>query len=285
MKKILHKIIRKTIGNRVTFGEYTIKLGRNHNLPSVLEKYQEYGSNLTRLARVVYNKYRPLKIFDVGANVGDTVAMLLSDNRRYEILCVEGDEKYSRILLDNFGNNNSVHVYKNFLGRKNEIIRSSTLRKEGTLKINNNIAEQKPIKITTLDSLIENNQQCFGAKLLKIDTDGYDNSVLWGAFSYLSTTKPVIFFEYDTTLLKANKENRLDIFGTLREIGYKKLVFFDNYGRFLISVDIENIGVIKQLDRYIDNSKGAFPYYDIAVFHDIDNDIADYFVKNEEQRT
>lgn len=284
IKKIVNKIVRKTIGQKFKIGSFNIKLGRDHNLPSVLAVYPKYGENLVNLARVVSNKYTSLKIIDIGANVGDTVATLLNDNPKYKILSIEGDESYLKILYENFGSNPSVKIFENFLGSKNETIRTSVQRKNGTLKINKiNNDKESLVTVVTLDSLLENNRECIDAKLLKIDTDGYDNKIIRGAVKYLSDIKPVIFFEYDSKLLKENNEIGVDIFDMLEELGYKTLVFFDNYGRFLVSVDIKEKKTINQLHRYIDNTNSAFPYYDIAVFHNNDNDIAQIFVKKEEE--
>lgn len=285
IKKILNKIILKTIGGSVQLGNFFINVDRNQNLPSILRKYPDYGANLVRLAKVVATKYKPLKIFDVGGNIGDTIAMLLSDNPHYEIFSVEGDERYLKILFKNFGNNPFVHIYKNFLGEKDEVIFSSVSRAGGTLKINSkNEKKYSSIEIITIDSLISKNQESGDAKLIKIDTDGYDNQILRGSKRYLSTTKPIIYFEYDISFLKDNNEKGVDIFDYLSELGYQKLVFFDNYGRLLISTDVKEKRTINQLSRYVDGKNGAFAYYDVVVFHNKDLDIAESFIKTEEQR-
>ena len=279
--KLLNKIIYKTIGGKIKIGNFNLKLYRNHSLPFILDKYPKYGANLVRLAKSVCNKHKTLKIFDIGGNIGDTIAMLLSDNANYKILSVEGDDIYSKVLSSNFKNNRSVHIYKNFLGSKNETINRSTSRDRGTLKISSTNNYKNTIEITTLDSLIEKNYECEGAKLLKIDTDGYDNQILYGAKIYLTKIKPVIYFEYDNEFLKENGENGLDIFDYLEKLRYKTLIFFDNRGRFLISIDITNKRNLTQLDTYIKNREGSFAYYDIAVFHSEDNDIAESFIKEE----
>ena len=61
-------------------------------------------------------------------------------------------------------------------------------------------------------------------------------------------------------------------------------MFFDNYGRFLVSTETQNKNTLGQLDRYINDRNGAFAYYDIVVFHSNDLDIAETFIKNEEKR-
>ncbi|MFA6476210.1 MAG: FkbM family methyltransferase [Candidatus Paceibacterota bacterium] len=283
LKKLINKIIRQTIGGYLQIGKFRLKIFRGQNLPFVLAQYPDYGQNLARLAKIIETKYQPLKIFDIGGNIGDTIAMLLSSNSDYKILSVEGDDKYLKILKQNFNDNKSVHIYNNFLGDKNKTINHSISRTGGTLKIDPRESKDK-IGLITLDTLLEKNSEGKEVKLLKIDTDGYDNNILRGAKSYLEETKPVIYFEYDNKFLKDNGEEGLDIFPYLQGLGYQILVFFDNYGRFLISTETNKKETLSQLDHYINDREGAFAYYDIVAFHLNDADIAQSFIKNEESK-
>lgn len=283
IKKITNKIIRQTIGGYLQIGNFKLKIFRGQNLPFVLDQYPDYGQNLVRLAQTIASKYQPLKIFDIGGNIGDTVAMLLSSNLDYEIFSVEGDDKYLKILKQNFGDNKSVHIYNNFLGDQNKTINHSISRTGGTLKIDPQKSHDT-INLITLNTLIEKNPSSRGAKLLKIDTDGYDNQILFGAKSYLGEIKPVIYFEYDNKFLKENGEEGLNIFPYLQELGYQTLVFFDNYGRFLVSTKTDQKEALSQLDNYISDRKGAFAYYDIVAFHDQDTDLAQSFIKSEKRK-
>ena len=283
LKKIINKIIRQTIGGHLQIGNFNLKIYRGQNLPFVLAKYPDYGQNLVRLAKIIEQKYSPLKIFDIGSNIGDTIAMLLSSNPDYKILSVEGDDKYLKILKQNFGDNKSVYIYNNFLGDQNKTINQSISRTGGTLKINPQESHEI-INLITLDTLLEKEPEKQEVKLLKIDTDGYDNQILRGAKSYLEKTKPVIYFEYDTKFLKENGENGLEIFSYLEVSGYQTVAFFDNYGRFLISLDITDKEKLQQLDHYINSRNGAFAYYDIVIFHQQDQDLAKSFISKEEKR-
>lgn len=282
IKKIKDKIIRQTIGGYLQIGNFKLKIFRGQNLPFVLDQYPDYGQNLVRLAKTIAIKYQPLKIFDVGGNIGDTIAMLLSSNLDYKIFSIEGDYKYLKILRQNFGDNKSVHIYNNFLGDQNKTISRSVNRTGGTLKIDPQESHDT-INLITLDTLTEKDPSGRGAKLLKIDTDGYDNQILRGAKSYLGEIKPVIYFEYDNKFLKENGEEGLDIFPYLQELGYQTLVFFDNYGRFLVSTETDQKETLSQLDNYISDRKGAFAYYDIVAFHRQDTELAQSFIKSEEK--
>ena len=283
---IIDKILNKTTNSRFRIGNFNIRISRGHSLPFVLERYPDYGSNLVRLARAVNDKYGGLKIIDVGGNVGDTIAMLLSDNPDYEIYSIEGDEKYYNILCENFANNKSVRIYKNFLGDKDEIIQALANRDKGTLRLDNisTNKSREEIKLITLDTFISENPSMGNAKLIKIDTDGYDNKIIRGAKNYFKKNKPIVYFEYDKKLLGENGEDSLKVFEILKDIGYSSLVFFDNYGRFLISVSIDDIETIKQLDHYVTSRAGSFAYYDIVAFTAEDSDIARSFINNELQR-
>jgi hypothetical protein len=81
-----------------------------------------------------------------------------------------------------------------------------------------------------------------------------------------------------------NNEKGLDLFDYLGRCGYTTALFYDNYGRFIISVELHNKDTLQQLDQYIEQGRGAFPYYDIIAFHHTDNDLATEFILQESSR-
>lgn len=283
IKGIIKKTIRKITGSKMRLGNFIIKIDSNHCLPSTLKGHHDYGYNIVRLGKVITKKYKQIKVIDIGANIGDTIAMLLSDNPEYEIISIEGDDKYFKILTENFGKNEKVTIVKNFLSDHSETIQIDIDRSEGTLKLNNSIKNKSKIELITLDKMIDQKLNCKldNLKLIKIDTDGFDNKIIRGSKDIISKYKPVIFFEYDSKLLKDNNENGVDIFIKLEKSNYTDFIFFDNYGRFLISVKAGNKMAIEQLCHYINDRKGGFAYYDIAAFHNEDSDIAKLFIESE----
>ena len=76
---------------------YLLYLPLSHRLPQHRLATPGYSSNLGRLAQIVQSKYPDLTLVDVGANVGDSVAIV---RRRIHcpILCVEGEERFASIL-------------------------------------------------------------------------------------------------------------------------------------------------------------------------------------------
>ena len=70
----------------------TLRLPWSHRLPEYTRNFPTYGQNLVAVAAALATeRVPPLRVLDVGANVGDSALQILqaTDCR---ILCVEGDE-------------------------------------------------------------------------------------------------------------------------------------------------------------------------------------------------
>lgn len=281
LKKI-YKSAQRVVGKKTTIGNYRLTVDPENSQPYIIKRYPEHGMSLVRLARIVNTKYKDISIFDIGANFGDTAAMLLTDNHQYKIICIEGDVPSFALLSKNFSSNMNVKLFNVFLGSKKQNIGITSTKEGGSLKLNtkkNNI--KKTINLTTVDSLISSNPDITNVKVFKIDTDGYDYRILLGSKKYLTNTYPSIYFEYDNTYLNDNGDKGLDMLNFLKDCGYEKILFYDNYGRFVVSSNLDNKVLLNELDRYIMNRKGGFAYFDAIAFHKNDNDLATTFINNE----
>ncbi len=283
LKKV-YKSAQRVWGKETVIGNFTLKVDPENSQPYIIKKYPEHSMSLIRLARAIDAKYHNISVFDVGANFGDTAAMLLTDNPAYKVVCVEGDGPSFKLLSENFGKNQNVSLQNVFLGNKAETIEIVSSKEGGSLKLNDNDGNIKnKISITTIDSLLAGGKIA-KPKVFKVDTDGYDYRILQGSKKYLFETKPALYFEYDNTYLATNGDKGLDIFTFLKECGYEHVLFYDNYGRFFLSATVNDTKLLNELDRYIMNRKGGFAYYDIVAFHSADNDIVSTFIKNETSR-
>ncbi|MBD2129906.1 hypothetical protein NDI39_22750 [Microcoleus sp. ZQ-A2] len=79
---------------------FNLLLPFSHQLPFILKTYPLYSSNLARLAKYVKEKYEHLKFIDIGANIGDSIALLRKE-AVFPILCIEGDEQFLSALEKN----------------------------------------------------------------------------------------------------------------------------------------------------------------------------------------
>jgi FkbM family methyltransferase len=276
ISKLPRKITTKNL-SVLKVGQAKIKLNTEHTLPKILEKWPNYSSNLPRIASFIKTKYKDLVLIDIGANVGDTVA-LIRKKEYFPIICIESDDEYYDLLSQNIKQFKGVSIFKYFLGENLGTIKGSTEKANGTAKI---IVAGNNIEIITLDKFIEMHPKSQKAKILKIDTDGYDLKIIRGGLNYIKKTKPILFFEYDEVYLSKNNDDGLSTLKELETIGYNKIIFYDNFGRFLLSTKLKNFKLIEQLHSYIKGKKGAFPYFDLCIFHKTDDDMALECIKNE----
>jgi hypothetical protein len=64
-------------------------------------------------------------------------------------------------------------------------------------------------------------------------------------------------------------------------VGYRKVTLFDNKGRYLMSVDIDQENIMADLHKYAQAENSCIAYYDICLFHDDDSDLAQQFIDAE----
>jgi FkbM family methyltransferase len=266
---------------QIRVGKFKILANWGHVLPRIIEKRPEYALNLPRIVKAVKEKYPNMTLVDVGANVGDTVALLRS-HVHCPIICIEGDEYYYRYLEKNINQFDDVKIFKSFLGDKNQSITTKKDFSNGTLSINSNNGQDSIVSIERLDDFLDKvGQGDLDIKFIKIDTDGFDTKIIEGSLNILKKNAPILFFEFDRFFLSRSGINGLTIFPHLESLGYRQVMFFDNIGRFIIAVDIQDSQKISQLYHYTYKKDGAFPFYDLCIVHKNDEDLVAGLIKEE----
>lgn len=264
---------------QVKVGNYSLLSNYEHPIEEYLTQFKYYSRNLPRLAKYLESKYNNYTIVDVGANIGDTIALFRSEGVDQFIHAVEGDPVYIELLSQNLPLFNHVKVHKTFLGEETKQENIVIDHTRGTANISTGNGEA--ISVVKLDDLVVRNS-IEKIKLLKTDTDGFDFKILRGAFQTIERDKPVLFFEYDADYLQQQNDDGLKIFDDFQKLGYNRILYYDNFGKFLLSTEISNAFLLEQLYAYINRkSDCAFPYYDVCLFHENDNDLADYCIKKE----
>ncbi len=285
-RNFLDRTILKNKPRAWKIGNTVLSFPREHLLPVILKKHPEYAQNIVRLSKAVYEKYPDLKVIDVGGNVGDTSSFIRSSCPSSPIASIDGDEKFFSFLEKNALAVENVSVFKMFLGDKEGDFSAEMKNENGTMKIFSEKTGENKIKISTLDKFVKENPKWKNAKLLKIDADGFDFKIIRGGKDYLRTAKPVIFFEYARSEFEHLGEKGLDTMETLFNLGYEKIVYYDNYGRFLLSADLADKKLISELNYYTPGKSygRTFPYYDVAVFHKEDSALFENFSRKEMER-
>lgn len=274
--------IPKTKGEgSVLIGKYPVQMPGNNLQLGNYKIYPELNRQLGRLASRIFQKYPGMTVIDVGANVGDTIAILKSAVD-VPVIGIEGDDISYSYLEKNIKQFSNVHVVKTFLGEKKQDVKAS-MNKIGW---NNTIIPDadgvQQISFKTLDDVITSGG--FGnaeIKLLKVDVEGFDTIVLRGASEIIQKHKPVVFFEYNRKSMKLINEEGLPTILSFDKLGYTKIIFFDHKGTLVLATDIQNTEVISHLHNYISSEKNLLAYYDICLFHRDDTEIARSFLAEE----
>ncbi len=256
-------------------GTYDLLMPSAGNIAKVYATNIEYSSEIARLVEITRSKYSDLKVIDIGANVGDTVAVIKS-LVDVPIVAIEGDADTLIFLEKNVHLFNNVEIIKTFLDEVRKTI-SVSISKIGwnTTLVPTDENAKPNVPVETLDNILaeRSDRSCF--KFIKIDTEGFDCRILRGSQEVLSDVKPVVHFEYNREAMNSINESGVRTFNSMRELGYRKIVIWDNQGRFLLASDLGQQEILSDLDAYVSNgSKSAIAYWDVCIFHSEDDDIA-----------
>ena len=279
LRKFFRSKKKLPLEKTVKVGNYELIANYEHPIEEYLTQFPYYSRNFARIAKYIEAKYPVYQIIDVGANIGDSVALLRSAEVQQFVHLIEGDPTYTKLLAKNIPLFSNIKVYETFLGEENKEQNIAIDNTRGTAHINIGAGDQQ-IKIVKLDHLVAENK-IENVKLLKTDTDGFDFKILRGAFNMIKNDQPVLFFEYDSVFLKQQNDDGLAIFEDFKGMGYNKIMYYDNFGKFLISTTLSDTNLLTQLFEYINKKESAFPYYDVVLFHENDLDLANEIIKEE----
>jgi FkbM family methyltransferase len=233
--------------------------------------------NLGRIAKLLFDKDYSLTIIDVGANVGDTAYYL----RKFvdaPILCVDGCDVFFPYLLHNAKELGNIEVDKTYLDKKAGIIHAEVelygCGWTSNLRVNPLPDNYGDLHIVDdLMTVIGRHFSFVRSKLIKLDTDGFDGSIIEGALQYLELFKPVLWWEFSI----ANEGDRVQGPGTnifkMLSNTYSKALVFDNRGGFLDTVRMDNASDWETLARAYPGGTHGESYLDICAFSPEDEPI------------
>lgn len=265
----------------VNVGKYPIQMPGNSMQLVNYQLYPHLNSQFGRLALAIEKKYSDLVVIDVGANVGDTIAVLKSVID-VPIIAVEGDELCYEYLERNIRQFQNVYLIKSYLGEKAQSVIVNLEHEGWNATIIPGEEGAKKITFSTLDEVIKSGGFAdLMLKLLKIDVEGFDTIVLRGASEIIRKHQPVLFFEYNMKNMKAINEDGLSTLLSFEKFGYERIVFFDHKGNLVLATDMQNNEAITYMHNYISSEKNLLAYFDICIFHRDDREIAEGFLATE----
>lgn len=178
-------------------------------------------------------------IFDVGANKGQSIEVFMRLFPTSTIYSFEPNESLYKKLKEQYKNNANVHLYCAALGSKEEIKKFSiykTTELSSFHEVSDN--ELNPFKDEQVDKIVSSEVWTFDhflinkgishIDLLKIDTQGYEMEVIFGATSAL--TKGLVqhlYLELNFIDLYKDQSNPLRIIEFLLDRGYGLVGLYD----------------------------------------------------------
>jgi FkbM family methyltransferase len=223
----------------INLAGHRIELPASHSLPAIRAKCPHYEGEISRLAEFLLKTEGRLDMVDVGANVGDTVALIRSRGHGC-FLCIEGSPRFFGFLQKNVGELANVRCINALVTDPDDVSQSADFTEtDGTAYVAKGRSSHAPSTVPrlTLDRILSENADFPAPNFLKIDTDGYDLNVLRGSTRLLQSSRPAIHFELSFRHWKsvggATWKEAADL---LSVSGYKECLLYDNLG-YLIGVD------------------------------------------------
>jgi FkbM family methyltransferase len=259
-------------------GRHRIRLAVDSRWPHYRKKFQLYDAALGPIAAVVHAKYPALHAIDIGANVGDTAA-LIRESAEIPILCIEGDPVLLPILAENAARlGPDVVIEPSFVGPEGAAVNLQSATDLGRNASLVNAADSRgPIKLRTLAAILADHPEFRSAKLLKTDTEGFDFDILRQSLDFIEQSKPLIHFEYDPHFHPDQPRAGLDAIAALIATGYSDFIYYDNFGNLLLHATAANTTLFADLDSYLASNQRhgiAVYYFDVCAIHREDASLA-----------
>jgi FkbM family methyltransferase len=267
----------------VKVGKFDIVMRQSSPVFRSYVTFPDYGSVLGRLVSAMLPTYATLRVIDVGANCGDSVAIIKSA-ADVPVFAIEGDMNCFALLQQNMHQFRNVTIKSVFLGETTETI-PVVLEKEGwnttIIPTATTEAEARPIPLYRLDELLAEDAQADAYKILKVDAEGFDCKIIRGSRDYIARVKPALIFEYNRENMRQIDEDGLSTLWMLKSLGYQSVLLYDPHGRFITATTLDQQELIESLHYYADGTHGHIHYYDLCLFHHTDAAIAQTFIAQE----
>jgi hypothetical protein len=137
------------------------------------------------------------------------------------------------------------------------------------------------LQIVRLDELSEPGLTKRKVGLLKVDAEGFDIAILFGAKNLLAASKPVIAFEYNRDNMDAIGEPGLRVFPYLDGLGYEGLLIYDSPGRYLLSATVQDMDLLSDLHEFLRPPTSGLYYLDFVAFPSAQRSIFERFRESE----
>jgi FkbM family methyltransferase len=226
----------------VRCGNYILECPGSHILLQTGDTQPLRDQAVAFAAQYLGEKYPDSTMIDIGANIGDTAALMASSCRN-RLLLVEPSDYYFGLLQRNSTCWPNPTVLKKVLVGAESAAQLGVFHWGGTAEfVQGEIADAK-VPTERLCNLTSEHV-CF----VKTDTDGYDFQLLLDGLPWLKQQRPGVLLE---VAIRSISDSAVadELFTQLHEIGYAHFVVWDDAGWPIIAG--ATIDGVRQLNRYL----------------------------------
>ena len=234
---------------RFRIGAADLALPLSHELPFYRTDHSLYGEAVGRIAAALGGP-----VVDIGANVGDTAAIVRAHSD-VPVLCIEGDDVFFALLERNGEQLGDLELERAFVaGSESPTGSGGVERARGTARLVGGSVATKP-----LAAILDEHPRFALPALIKLDTDGMDVPIVLSNLDLIERLRPVLFFEYDPYLGATP-----DVFVGLRQKRYERALVYENTGERRETVELADAARIAALHEEYSGHRGA-RYLDVCV--------------------
>jgi FkbM family methyltransferase len=243
----------------------------DHPLESFRASEPLYDRRLPVLARIVSAHAPNAAFIDVGANIGDSIALARLAGARMPVIAIEASLTYCKFLWLNarrlpalFRKTNLVWGFAGGTGAKGQVsLGAGTASAAGSGSATTvESAPRMPLSAVAKD---------LDVSLLKTDTDGFDQDIVAAELAFLRAKQPILWLEAQT-LAAADEAKWRSLLESMAD-QWPNMILFDNFGfaiaagatRALTNQAVELMAYGRR-QRERANYRPTLYYLDVALF-------------------
>jgi FkbM family methyltransferase len=258
----------------ISIGKFEISIPDRHILIGLQATQPFRDGGLGLAAKHLSMKYPDKTMIDIGANIGDTAAIIATHARNPLVLVEPSDYFFSFLEKNVTGFPNKTTVVNGFVN-DGSAIKGSLHHWLGTAEVlpeSDSLLTEKSIRLDELSA----GDVC----LIKTDTDGFDYKIISAGMDYVAEQKCAVFIEVQVK----NTDETVEaccMFKTLWQNGFNRFLVWDDAGWLVLSTD--DVNIVTDLVYYLDSiarfhTRQSIYNYDVLCLHENDSEVASSIV-------
>jgi FkbM family methyltransferase len=245
---------------------YEILIPERHHLKAIMDREPLRENLLAQASKVLLQKDND-KFIDIGANVGDTAAVIYGNASTLpHSVLIEPSEFFFSFLEQNQDHFPNSLLMQNFVAHEYPLqsLQGTLHHWGGTAKFIEGANQEDHVSQIDLIDLLDKY-----VKLVKIDCDGMDFRILKSVIPRLGTYSPAFYFENEITTSDQLKDSS-EVINLFESQGYKYVIVARNCGTLIFGGEIgANLEDVLQLQHtlHIQGLRSAIYYTDLLIFH------------------